>query len=332
LINVTNKNPLYTYHNITAYILGNFSEYNISFSWDPPSVDELGTGNSTEFQFNLTFNEPAFLQGRIFFKVNCTEGYYDAVAQDVSLDYRVTTENVTIETYTENRTITVLENQTITTVVLSETKVTRYTYNRQVFDTLKWGGFFVSLGLLVSFLAVYVTAHAYRLRKLAETFRLRLNRLFPDQAALGMALESEGITVAPEELSAVIESTDGLDQFGENIFNLTGKKLTPEDLIRLTSGVSTDQVISRLSFVTGRSPDEIAELLKDAASIESLIEQLHLDEDRFLDIITRDEQVVSFQAKVSSLIAPRTRELSNIVVNEDIDISQFRSQLKRKSN
>ncbi len=154
--------------------------------------------------------------------------------------------------------------------------------------------------------------------------------MFPDQAALEIALKSEGISVAPEELSAIIEATDGLDQFGENIFDLTGKKLTPEDLIRLTSGVSTDQVINRLSFVTGRSPTEIADVLKDAASIEALISQLNLDEDRFLDIITRDEQVLSFQTKVSSLILPRTRDVSNIVFNEDFDISRFRSQLKRK--
>ncbi|MHA2173569.1 MAG: vWA domain-containing protein [Candidatus Hodarchaeales archaeon] len=330
MVNVTNKNPIFTYNNITPHILSNFTAYNITNTWSPPLVANLTLNSSTSFTLNLTFNEPVLLQGTIYFKVNSSEGFYDAVAQDVSLDYRITTENVTIESYIENRTITVLENQTITTISLGITKTIGYTYNRQVFDTLKWGGFFASFGLLMSFLAVYVTAQAYRLRKLAETVRVRLSRLFPDQAALEIALQSEGISVAPEELSAVIEETDGLDQFGENIFNLTGKKLTPEDLIRLTSGVSSDQIITRLSFVTGRSPDEIADLLKDASSVEALIEQLHLDEDRFLDIITRDEQVLSFQSKVSSLILPKRRVTSNIVLKEDFDISRFRSQLRRK--
>ncbi|MHA2107797.1 MAG: hypothetical protein ACW99R_08860, partial [Candidatus Hodarchaeales archaeon] len=331
LVNVTNKNPLFTYHNITVYVLGNFTDYNVSMIWTPASIDALGTGNFTEFLFNLTFNEPAFLQGTIFFKVNCSEGFHDAVAQDVSLDYRITTENVTIETYIENQTIMVLENQTTQTIIISQgiTTVTRYTYDRQFFDTLKWGGFFVTFGLLFSFLAVYVAAHAYQLRSLAKSFR---TRLFPDQTILELALQKEGISVAPEQLSAVIESTDDLDQFGENIFSLTGKKLTPEDLIRLTSGVSTDQIISRLSFVTGRSPTEITALLNAAPSVEALITQLSLDEELFLDIITRDEQVLSFQSKISGLITPRQREISQIIMNDDLDISRFRSQLKRKSN
>ncbi|MCK5345382.1 MAG: hypothetical protein KAR20_18355, partial [Candidatus Heimdallarchaeota archaeon] len=331
LVNVKNKNPLFTYHNITVYVLGNFTDYNVSMIWTPASIGSLGTGNYTEFLFNLTFNEPAFLQGTIFFKVNCSEGFHDAVAQDVSLDYRITTQNVTIETYLENRTILVIENQTTQTIVLSQslTKVTRYTYNRQVFDTLKWGGFLATFGLLLSFLAVYVTAHAYQLRSLAKSFR---TRLFPDQAILELALQKEGISVAPDELSAVIESTDDLDQFGENIFSLTGKKLTPEDLIRLTSGVSTDQIINRLSFVTGHSSAEISALLNQAPSVEALIAQLSLDEERFLDIITRDERVLSFQSKVSTLIIPVRKEVSQIIMNDDLDISRFRSQLKRKSN
>ena len=72
LVNVTNKNPLFTYHNITVYVLGNFTDYNVSMIWTPASIGSLGTGNYTEFLFNLTFNEPAFLQGTIFFKVNCS--------------------------------------------------------------------------------------------------------------------------------------------------------------------------------------------------------------------------------------------------------------------
>jgi hypothetical protein len=327
ILNVTNKNPIFTYNNITPYLLGNFSSHNLSSIWSPSLISSLETNSSTSFQLNLTFNEPIFLQGTFFIKVNCTEGFYDAVAQDVSLDYRITVENITIETYLENQTISIIENQTTQTIVLSQGTTTIFNYNRQVFDTLKWGGFFVTFGLLFSFLAVYVVANAYQLQRLAKSFR---TRLFPDQTILELALQQEGISVAPEQLSAVIESTDGLDQFGENIFTLTGKKLTPEDLIRLTSGVSTDQIISRLSFVTGRSPDEISALLNQAPSVEALITQLSLDEERFLDIITRDEQVLSFQSKVATLISPTQREISRIILNEDLDISRFRSRLKRK--
>jgi hypothetical protein len=337
LVNVTNKNPAFTYHNITPFLLGNFSAYNISAEWTPSSFSDLSTGNTSVFMFNLIFNEPVFLQGTIYFKVNCTEGYYDAVAQDVQLDYRVTTENITIETYTENQTITVIENQTtvvienqtILTVITTQqlTMITKYTYDRQVFDTLKWGGFFASLGILLSFLAVYVTAQAYHLRGLAKKFR---TRLFPDYSFLEAALQEKGISVAPDTLSAVIDNTTNLDQFGENIFSLTGKKLTPEDLILLTSGVSTDQIINRLSFVTRLSPGEIGAMLNEAKSVESLIESLNLDVERFLDIITNDEQVISFQSKVASMIKPKYKIDSSIILYDDLDMNKFRSQLRNK--
>jgi hypothetical protein len=217
----------------------------------------------------------------------------------------------------------------VTSIELSEgTSITiGYAYNRQVFDTLKWTGLFTSLGLLLSVLGVYVAAHAYRLRNLAEGFR---SRLFPDQFILEQALQQEGISVAPEQLSEVIDSTDDLDQFGESLFEVTGQKLTPEDLIRLTSGVSTNQLVSRLSFVTGRSPDEITSLLRGATSVEEIIGQLDLDEAKFLDIITRDEQVLNFQSKISSLIVPMTLEKSNIILNEDLDFLRFKSRLQKR--
>ncbi len=330
LVNVTNKNPIFTYHNITPFLLGNFTEYNITTEWTPPMLSELSTGNSTIFMFNLTFNEPSFLQGTIYFKVNCTEGYYDAIAQNILLDYRIITQNVTVETYLENQTLTVLENQTISTIIITQslTKRMEYAYNRQVFDTLKWTGFFASLGLLASFLAVYVAAQAYRLRQFAKKLAEFRSRLFPDQTALDIALQEQGITMAPEELSAVIDSTVTLDQFGENIYAMTGKKLTPEDLIRLTSGVSTDQIINRLSFITGLSPDEIAAMLERATSVEDLIKNLNLDIERFLDIITKDEQVLNFQARIATLIQPRKVISSNIIINEDPDFNKFRSRLR----
>ncbi|MHA2033122.1 MAG: vWA domain-containing protein, partial [Candidatus Kariarchaeaceae archaeon] len=168
LLNVSNKNPIFNYTNITPYVLANFTSYNITSAWNPGNISLLTTGSHTVFQFNLTFNEPAFLQGTIFFKVNCTEGYYDAIAQGVSLDFRINTVTV---------------NQTISTIVLSQgtTIVKKYTYNRQDFDTLKWAGFFITLGLLMSFLGVYVTAQAYRLRSITNKVR---SRLFPDRSII----------------------------------------------------------------------------------------------------------------------------------------------------
>ena len=200
---------------------------------------------------------------------------------------------------------------------------------RQVFDTVKWAGFFTTLGLLLSFLAVYVTAHAYHLRSLAKNFR---SRLFPDRFAIEMALQQEGISLSSEELSAVIDSTSDLDQFAVNIQNLTGQKLSPEDLLRISSGATLEQIIQRLSYATSLSPEAVAAQLKDASSIGELIEDLHLDQEGFLDIITQDEQVKNFQNKIAGFIQPMKRETSSITFNDDIDIKSFRERIQREMN
>ncbi|MFX1249347.1 MAG: VWA domain-containing protein [Promethearchaeota archaeon] len=349
LVNVTNKNPWFTYNNITPYVLANFSSFNISHTWDPPVVNTLTTNESISFLFNLTFLEPTLLQGDIFFKVNCSEGYYDAVAQSVTLDYRITTQNVTVEshlenqtiTVVENRTISVVENQTIITVISSTgyelrtqitlvpgtTNVLKYTYDRQMFDTLKWIGFFATLALLMSFLVVYIMSQAHHLKNLANKFR---GRFFQDQSALELALQREGITIAPADLSSVMMEADDLDQLGDNIFNLTGKRLSPEELIRLASGTNMDKIADRISYVTGMSKDEIISHLRDAPSIEVLIERLNLDSERFLDIIARDEDVINFQKRIFNLMPPTKREISGIRIYDDLNVDQFRSRLREK--
>ncbi|MHA1946450.1 MAG: vWA domain-containing protein [Candidatus Hodarchaeales archaeon] len=322
LLNVSNKNPLYTYHNITPYVLANFTSYNITSAWNPANIPLLTTGSHTVFQFNLTFNEPVFLQGTIFFKVNCSEGYYDAVAQGVSLDFR-------INTVTVNETIIVIENQTISTIMLSEvtTIVMKYTYNRQDFDTLKWTGFFITLGLLMSFLGVYVTAQAYHLRSITNKVR---NRLFPDRSIINLALQEKGISMSPDDLNAVIDSTTDLDQFAENIFNLTGQRLSPEDLLSISSGATLEQIIQRLSRATSLSPEAVASQLKDASSVEELMVDLNLDRDLFLDIIAKDEQVTNFQARIATFIQPIRREMSSIISNDEIDVIRFRERMKKE--
>ncbi|MHA1543260.1 MAG: hypothetical protein ACTSQH_09820, partial [Candidatus Hodarchaeales archaeon] len=281
-VNVTNKNPFSNFTNITPYLLGNFSNFNISSEWDPST--------------------------------NCSEGYYDAVAQGVSLDFRINTVTV---------------NQTISTIILSQgtTIVLKYSYNRQDFDTLKWTGFFITLGLLMSFLGVYVTAQAYHLRSITNKVR---NRLFPDRSIINLALQEKGISMSPDDLNAVIDSTTDLDQFAENIFNLTGQRLSPEDLLSITSGATLEQIIQRLSRATNLSPEAVASQLKDASSVEELMVDLNLDRDLFLDIIAKDEQVTNFQARIATYIQPIRREMSSIISNDEIDVIRFRERMKKE--
>jgi hypothetical protein len=349
LMNATNENPIFSYHNITPYLLVNLTGVNVTYSWDPPEVSQLSINNSDLFTLNLTFLEPTLLQGDIFFKINCSEGYYDAIAQSVTLDYRITTQNITVESYLENqtvtvienRTISVIENQTVNTTVISTgyelrtqityvpdtTNVLKYTYDRQMFDTLKWIGFFATLALLMSFLAIYVISQAHHLKSLANKFR---GRFFQDQSALELALRQEGIRIAPADLSSVMMEADDLDQLGEGIFNLTGKKLSPEDLIRIASGTNIERIAERISYVTGMAKEEIMSHLRDASSIEVLIERLKLDSERFRDIIARDEDVLSFQKRISSLMTPTKYALSGIRIYDDLNVELFRARLREK--
>ncbi|MHA2297667.1 MAG: vWA domain-containing protein [Candidatus Hodarchaeales archaeon] len=334
-VNVTNKNPVFTYHNITPHLLANFTGINLSYSWEPPVVSQLAQNESSSFLLNITLHEPALLQGNVFFKINCSEGYYDAYAQPLALDYRVTTQNITIETRLENQTITVLENQTIfvlenqTTYVIDMTTVLDYTYDRQAFDTLKWIGLLVTFILLMSFLTIYVKSREANLRNLASKLR---SRMFKDQASLMTALQREGINILPGDISSVMASADNLDQLGDTIFDLTGEILSPELLIKLASGASIEQIASRLNYVTGIPTEEIIAYLKEASSVESLLEQFDLDSELFLDIIARDEDVIKFQENIRRMIASSSiiseREITGIMIYEDIDIARFKMRLK----
>ncbi|MFX0126335.1 MAG: VWA domain-containing protein [Candidatus Hodarchaeota archaeon] len=349
LLNATNENPIFSYHNITPYLLANLTGVNVTHSWDPSEVSQLTINSSALFILNLTFLEPTLLQGDISFKINCSEGYYDAITQSVTLDYRITTQNVTVESHLENQsvivienhTISVIENQTINTIVTSTgyelrtqityvpstTKVLKYTYDRQMFDTLKWIGFLVTLALIMSFLVVYIISQAYILRSFANKVR---GRFFQDQSALELALRQEGITIAPADLSSVMMEADDLDQLGDSIFNLTGKQLSPEDMIRIASGTNIDRVTERISYVTGMTKEEILSHLRDAPSIEILIQQLNLDSERFRDIIARDEDVLSFQRRISNLMTPTKHEMSGIRIYDDLNVDRFRSRLREK--
>ncbi|MFX1512968.1 MAG: hypothetical protein ACFFCQ_10305, partial [Promethearchaeota archaeon] len=347
MVNVTNKNPLFVYHNITPILLANFTGLNVTHSWEPSLVPQLETNDSVSFIFNLTFLEPTFLQGNIYFKVNCTEGYYDAYTQAVSLDYRVTTENITVETHTENQTITVFENRTITvmenstvltviysnefrlenqtTFITGTTKTIKHAEILQVVDTGKWIGLIATFALLMSFLLIYVRSKQLALKNLTLRFR---SRLFPDQSALETALQREGIQIAPNDLERVISDAADLDQLGDTIYDLTSTKLSPEDLIRVASGTDIDKIAQRLSIATGIGIDEIIARLRGAKTIDELIKSLGLDSERFLDIIARDEDVINFQARIKGLIPPSTRIVSGITSYDDLDVNRFRLRLK----
>lgn len=348
MVNVTNKNPLFAYHTITPFLLVNFTGVNLSYNWDPPLIAQLDTNSSTSFILNLTFLEPTFLQGALYFKVNCSEGYYDAFAQAVSLDYRITTENVTIDTRIENQTIVVIENQTIvvtenstilTTTYINEyqlvnqstftigtTHVLRYSEFRQIADTAKWIGLIVTFALLMSFLVIYVKSQQIALKRLAIKFR---TRLFPDQSALEAALQQEGIYIHSEHLESIMEEAGDLDRLGESIYQLSDRRLTTEELIRIASGTDIPKIAQRMSFATGLGFDEIITHLRETESIEELINALNIDREQFLDIIARDEDVISFQSKIKGLIPLTQTTISGIKINEDIDIRKFRNRLKK---
>jgi len=119
-----------------------------------------------------------------------------------------------------------------------------------------------------------------------------------------------------------------LDRLGESIYDLTGRQLSTEELLRVASGTDIDRLAQRISVITGISVDEALRQLRDAQSIDDLIQQLNLDSERFLDIIARDEEVLNFQTRVKGLMVPRDKVISGIKSDENLDVDRFRSRLK----
>ena len=143
------------------------------------------------------------------------------------------------------------------------------------------------------------------------------------------ALQKEGITLAPGDIEVVMADADSIDRLGQNIFELTGQKLAPETLVKVVSGADTDKIAQRLSYVTGIPQSQILLHLKEASSVDDLMTRLDIDKERFLDIISLDEDVFSFQEKIGGLITHKPSKISGIEIFEDLDVDRFRSRIKR---
>ncbi|MFW9780194.1 MAG: VWA domain-containing protein [Candidatus Heimdallarchaeota archaeon] len=309
-LNVTNKNPLFSFHNITPSLIGLVHE-NVTYTWTPSVVENLSIKQTVSFVLNITLLNPVLFEGDLNFRVDCDEGYFDAYKQPAAFGFSEETR---------------YESTFITTQIVETSKVLEYIPLTEEFNTLKWIGLIITLIILVSFSGVYIKAQQVRIRNLAVKFR---SRLFPDQSVLSEALQREGIVVSPAQMDTIMVEAGDLDRLGKAIYDLTGKRLSTDELIRIASGTNVEKIAQRISFTTGIAVEEVLSQLHEAQSIDELIQQLNLDKERFLDIIARDEDVMDFQSKVKGLIVPKLRVSSGIITNEDLDVIKFRSRLKK---
>jgi hypothetical protein len=338
-LNVTNKNPIFSYTNITGRLLLNASEFNHTTNWNPAFFSELITNETITFELNITLLEPVFLQGQLFFLINSSEGYFDAFAQPISLDYRINTEDTVIETYFENQTITVFENQTI--VVLEETIIyetqdvtnlstelstgTGYSYNRQTFNIIKWIGLIGSFLVLSLISVLYLQSQESKFRQVVTQFR---NTLFTNRSVIEATLVSAGIDPTQLSLDDELAQITSLDEFSTAIYMQTGVQLSPESLIETASGVNVDQIAGRISYVTGITQAEVLQRIRGSDSLDEIISEFGLSYEHFIEIISRDEKVDMFQNRIHGLIGPDQAPSSSIGVSEDIDVVTFRSRLR----
>lgn len=329
VIDISNKNPIFVYHNVTPYILNDFSNYNLTTTWNVSNIAILNQNSSVKLELNMTFLEPTLLQGSIDLKINCSEAYYDAYRIPITLDFRSVIQNITVDSYTVNETITIIEDQIIetTTYIVEEATVTGYQYDRELFDTFKWGGLISVLAILASFLAVYIKTHEMRLKGMVETFR---KRLLPSSEKLGEALQRKGISISSQELENVLIDVDKLDSLGDNLFDLTGERFKPDELIELATGVGIEKIAQRLTYVTHIPEPEILKMLSNIDTIDEFLNRVNLKSDTFLDIITIDEDVVGFQSLLQQVIKIKsTVQRSIIDISDDYDIENFVNQMKR---
>jgi hypothetical protein len=318
LLNVTNKNPLFSFHNITPVLLANFTEFNSSSSWNPEFVSEIPINTTVSFTLNFTVQSLVFVEGLIFFIVNSSEGYYDAYAQPLSLDYRITQKEI-VETYFENQTITTYENQSVimlenqTVFILEQKTELGYNYNRQALDILKWIGLGAGFLLFSLILGIYLIAQEKKLRKLMFQF---FNQFLQGGKSAEISFE--------QDFSKIFH----LDELGTEIRNQTGMSLFPEELIKIASGVNTKYIADRISYVTGIPSGKVLQYISEASSVNEVLQKLNLSYDEFMYIISRDEDVLTFQKKIKSLIGTTPDPTSVIMTNEEIDGNRFRLQLR----
>jgi hypothetical protein len=318
-LNVTNKNPLFSLHNITPILLTNFSDFNYTYFWNPLSISEVPVNSSTTFTLNITLEESVFIQGNMLLMINSTEGYYDAYAQPLSLDYRAQVQNTTIETFIETQTAIITEQST----------VVGYMYDRQVFDTLNWIGLIATFLLFFAISGLYVKSKEARLRKIASQFR---NSFLRNKATFETALVDAGVDVSQLSTDQLLSSISHLDELGTAIHDQTGTNLSPEDLIKVASGVNTENVANRISNITGFSSDNVLQYISEAESIEDISQKLNLSYDDFMFIISRDEQVDAFQKHLKSLMTPIIDPASSrMAIYDEVDIDRFRSKLRKAS-
>ncbi len=316
-MNVTNKNSLFSFHNITPSLLGNFSDYNISYTWTPSIVPEIPYNSSTSFQLNITFNEGVQIKGTFLLLVNCSEGYYDAYAQPLSLDARTIITNSTVET--------LIGSQTVTSTIVSTS--IGYNYNRQVVNQLNWAGLIVTFSLIFFITLLYIRSKEESLRKLASQLRPSFLR---SKKSIVSGLANIGIDTSNLSMDQLLSEISHLDDLGSAIGSQTGTVLSTEDLIKVASGVTTDRIAKRLSNKTGESLNDILDLIANASSIDEISQKLNLSYDEFMFIITPDEQVEKFQNFIKSLVTPLGAPASSrMFITDNINFNDFRNTIKQ---
>jgi hypothetical protein len=338
-LDILNKNPIFSYTNITASLLLNSSLVNYTAFWTPMMYSQLGVNETKTFELNITLHEPVLLEGELIFLINSSEGYFDTYSQPILLDYRINKEDVVVETYFEDQTIMVLEEQTIVvledvivntlqdvTETITEFKTdTGYTYNRTVFNIFKWIGLVSSFMVLSAIFILYIKSQEIKLRDLSLKFG---RSLFRDRSAVSAALARAGVDVDQISLDDDLIEVSSFEEFEERVYLQTGTQLNPESLIESASGLSLEQVADRLSYFIGLPPADVLSQIRSSNSIDHVIDGLGLSFTEFLDIIAVDEEIEAFQSSIRELIAPSYSPTSDIEINELVDIDNFQSSLR----
>ncbi len=315
---VSNKNPLFSFHDITPILLANFSAFNYSYTWSPTMIPEIAFNSSASFALNITFKGAVQIQGSFLMLINCSEGYYDAYEQPLSLNTLTILTN-SVETYTSTQTV-------LTTVASTSIG---YNYDRQVFTQLNWIGFFATFILFFAITSLYIRSKETNLRKLASQFK---NSFLRNRTLIEAGLSTAGVDLSKVSMDRLLSQISHLDELGTAIGNQTGTILSTEDLIKVASGVETSKVATRLSNKTGDSLHDILYLISNASSIEEISQKLHMSYDDFMFIITPDEQVEGFQKFIKSLVRPMGVPVSSrMFIYDDVNLAQFRSKLKKST-
>jgi len=312
-ITLTNTNANKTLENIQVS-LNTTLNYMVSlegFSLTPGQTADLMVNINTSIVLlkNVTINEFTVVE------VRSGEGYFDAVGMKLSLSSEVPDKAIGGTLPGEEKGIIESLPNWYAAVIAA-----------------------IAAGAILGLLAIYIKIKEIQflnfLERFQETFGSRSRRIAETLAAMG------AVGVSEREVRHALDESTSADEFKEKIEEKSGKPLSVEEFIVVSSGVEDlDRLRVQLEKVYGVTipAEEFQDVVSSSKSLEDMRKKLEavvgatITEEQFILIVSGEiMEVVEMQEMFAKLAKPEIPEVAMgpILSIEDIDIEGFRKKMR----